>query len=131
MSIRAGRPGRRRLVWLTHQEFDCVVQIMASFNRRGCVDGLFVSAKVEIAVVRFNDGFVRCLKNMIRIRRERFPFVVFIDIGDARAGGATSRRARDGGRGCVGRSLVASQWKPTAIMATSARPSPISTKVGG
>ncbi|KVO64335.1 hypothetical protein WJ79_30885 [Burkholderia ubonensis] len=74
---------------------------MASFARRGCVDGFFVSTKRGIAVVRLDGGFVRCLDDIIGIRRERFPFVSFIDIGDARAGGATSRREHDGGdRAC-------------------------------
>ncbi|CAM2172058.1 hypothetical protein BLAT2472_20330 [Burkholderia latens] len=43
------------------------------------------------AVGRFDSGVVRSLNDMTRIRRERFLFVVFIDICHARAGGATSR----------------------------------------
>ncbi|KVT93160.1 hypothetical protein WK60_11925 [Burkholderia ubonensis] len=71
---------------------------MASFARRRCGNGVFVSTKPGIAVVRFDGGFVRCVDDMIGIRRERFPFVGFIDIGNARAGAAASRRGRDGGK---------------------------------
>ncbi|KVW67154.1 hypothetical protein WK98_17990 [Burkholderia ubonensis] len=82
---------------------------MASFARRGCVDGFFVSTKRGIAVVRLDGGFVRCLDDMIGIRRERFPFVGFVDIGDARPAPPRAGEGVTGERGRVGRSLVASQ----------------------
>ncbi|PAJ85835.1 hypothetical protein DF011_05365 [Burkholderia ubonensis] len=64
------------------------MQVTAGFGHSGCVSGLFASTKRRIVIVRFDDGFVSCLEDMLGIGSVRFPFVEFID----RNGGRVGRR---------------------------------------
>ncbi|KVQ99646.1 hypothetical protein WK10_00485 [Burkholderia ubonensis] len=74
---------------------------MASFGRRGCVSEFFTPTERWIAFARFGAGFLCGVDNVIGIRRERFPFVEFIDVDGTRDGSAVSRRGSDRGMwGC-------------------------------
>jgi hypothetical protein len=62
--------------------------IVAGVRRRG---GLFTPAERRIAIDRFGAGVMRSVNGVIGIRRERLPFVEFVDAdGSALSGSAVA-----------------------------------------
>ncbi|KVE34900.1 hypothetical protein WS69_15550 [Burkholderia sp. BDU5] len=70
------------------------MQVVAGFDHRRW-GRFFAPTKRRIAIARFGTGFMRGVDDVIGIRRERLPFVEFVDIDGTRDGSAVSRRWSD------------------------------------
>ncbi|MBU9345562.1 hypothetical protein KTE11_12655 [Burkholderia multivorans] len=63
-----------------------LLQVVASLGPRECIDAFFELTERRMAIARFGAGLMCGVDNVIGIRRERLPFIEFIDVDETGAG---------------------------------------------
>ncbi|AVR10395.1 hypothetical protein A8H31_24360 [Burkholderia thailandensis] len=71
------------------------MQIVACVGRLGRMGGHVTPSERRIAIDRFGVGFMRGENCVVGIRRERLPFIEFIDVDGTRGDSVVSRRGRN------------------------------------
>ncbi|MBN6728592.1 hypothetical protein [Burkholderia multivorans] len=62
-----------------------LLQVVTSLGPWECIDAFFALTERRMAIARFGAGLMCGVDNVIGIRRERLPFIEFIDVDETRA----------------------------------------------